>query len=91
MRLRKSISNGDANHSETKEEASEQPERPRDNPPKLPLNLQDMHLGRLSQDQKDKAMKLLLEEADSFATGDLDIGSIESLKMDIKLIDSTSA
>ena len=34
---------------------------------------------------------MLLEEADSFATGDLDIGSIENLNMDIKLIDSTLA
>ena len=91
MRLGQSISNDDANHSETKEEASVQPEPPRDNPPTLPPNLQDMHLGRLSQDQKNKGMKMLLEEADSFATGDLDIGSIENLKMDIKLIDSTPA
>ena len=72
MRLRQSISNGDANHSETEEEASEQPEPPRDNPPTLPPNLQYMHLGRLSQDQKNKGMKMLLEEADAFATGDLD-------------------
>ena len=43
----------------------------------------------LTEEQKEIATTLLVEEQDSFAKEDSDIGSIKDLKLDIRLIDET--
>ena len=51
--------------------------------------LEYFDLSTLSMDQKQRAKLLLIEEADSFAKNDGDIGCAEGLQMPINLMDKT--
>ena len=51
--------------------------------------LEQFDLSTLSVDQKQRAKLLLIEEADSFAKNDGDIGCAEGLQMPINLMDNT--
>ena len=89
VRLRESIADRGVNQKEARDDTSTHPEPPRNGSPTLPTNLQNIDLSGLTQEQKDKAIQVLSEEANSFAAGDDDIGCIKDLKMDIKLMDPT--
>ena len=89
VRLRESIPDDHANQREAREHTSEHLDPLENSPVTLPTHLQNIELGGLSEEQKHRAMQMLSEEGDSFATGDHDIGCIEDLKMDIKLTDPT--
>ena len=55
----------------------------------LPKHLKDISMVGLTEEQKEIATALLVEEQCSFAKDDSDIGSIKDVKLDIRLKDET--
>ena len=55
----------------------------------IPLHIRDIDLEGLTPGQKEMTLKLLTEEADSFAKDDNDVGYIPDLKLDLDLEDQT--
>ena len=55
----------------------------------IPLHIRDLDLEGLTPGQKEMTLKLLTEEADSFAKDDNDVGCIPDLKLDLDLEDQT--
>ena len=55
----------------------------------IPLHIRDIDLEGLTPGQKEMTLKLLTEEADSFAKDDNDVGCIPDLKLDLDLEDQT--
>lgn len=58
-------------------------------PTEIPSQIKDIDLEGLTPAQKETALKLLTEEADSFAKDDNDIGCIPDLQLDLDLEDQT--
>ena len=56
---------------------------------RIPLHIRDIDLEGLIPGQKEMALKLLTEEADSFAKDDNNVGCIPDLKLDLDLEDQT--
>ena len=52
--------------------------------------MNEIDLSHLDEVQRQKARKLLLEEADSFSRDDDDIGCVKDLVLDLQLKDDTS-
>ena len=55
----------------------------------IPAHLKSIDLEGLDEEQKQLALDLLIEEQESFAKNDDDIGVIPDLKLDINLADKT--
>lgn len=55
----------------------------------IPSHIRDIDLEGLTPGQKEMAVKLLTEEADSFAKDDSDVGCIPDLELDLDLEDQT--
>ena len=88
VRLKEPTTDGSRVNQGQGRETNGKTERPEDSP-SLQSHLHDIDLGNLTQEQRHKAIQMLSEEADSFATGDHDVGCIKDLKMNISLTDST--
>ena len=58
-------------------------------PTEIPSQIKDIDLEGLTPAQKETALKLLTEEADSFAKDDNEIGCIPDLQLDLDLEDQT--
>ena len=58
-------------------------------PLSTPSHIKDIDLSGLNAHQKDVALKLLIEEADSFARDDSDVGCIRDLELNLDLEDQT--
>lgn len=56
-----------------------------DRPMEIPAHIKDIGLEGLTPAQKEMALKLLAEEADSFAKDDNDVGCIQDLELDLDL------
>jgi hypothetical protein len=54
----------------------------------LPKHLKDLDLGSLTEEQRNLASKLLVEQADAFAEDDDHVGHIPNLQMNIRLNDT---
>ena len=80
---------GSGNREEAGVNTIEQTETQRYGPPTFHPSLQDLDLGGLTQEERVKAMQMPSEKADSFATGDHDIGCIDDMQMNIRLNDPT--
>ena len=55
----------------------------------IPTHIKGIHMEGLTPAQKQMALKLLAEEADSFAKDDNDVGCITDLELDLDLEDQT--
>ena len=58
-------------------------------PMRIPLHIRDIDLEGRTPAEKEMALKLLTEEADSFAKDDNDVGCIPDLELDLDLEDQT--
>ena len=62
---------------------------PAKEPLSTPSHIKEIDLSGLNAHQKDLALKLLTEEADSFARDDSDVGCIRDLELNLDLEDQT--
>ena len=65
-------------------------ENPADESLTLPSHLKDIDMSALTVEQRRAASRLLIEQADAFASSEGDIGCIHDLKMNINLKGTTS-
>lgn len=89
VKLKESESNDNGTLEEVQESVTTEPAQCLDEKTEIPTHIKDIHLEGLTPAQKQMALKLLAEEADSFAKDDNDVGCIPDLELDLDLEDQT--